>query len=135
MTSWEDVARTRATESGALADGGHYLGAVYLQGYNIECLLKRFHQIQGKPFPEHGKAGHDLKGLWQSSGLTAAPRGHSAEFLEAWSTNLRYEVALPAGSDAHTLMAGAIQIANRLNTRIRAVEVKKNKRRSRRRDS
>ena len=41
-----------------------------MAGYAIECSLKALLQKQGIPFPQSGREGHNLKGLWQSCRLS-----------------------------------------------------------------
>lgn len=120
MAVLQDVARLRAVESRCLQSSGHSLGAVYLQGYNVECLLKHYYLLRRKRYPDRGREGHDLRSLWEGSGIPGPPGGHAREFLEVWSTALRYESALPAGADAECLLKGARDLATRVTYRIRS---------------
>jgi hypothetical protein len=120
MSTMQDVARLRATEAGVLDSSGHRLGALYLQGYNVECLLKHLHDVRGKPRPTYGRDGHNLRQLWESAGMRVADTtGHAGEFLALWSTGLRYEFGLPPGADPDTLQSGALDLAARVTARVR----------------
>ncbi|MGA4857474.1 hypothetical protein ACPCAB_12545 [Streptomyces koyangensis] len=118
MSSFNEVANLRATEVQVLTEAKKTLGAVYLVGYVVECRLKHFLQLNGIPFPRSGREGHNLRGLWQSTGFTK-PYGHPSLFIEHWDTELRYRIALPAGVDAEDLLQGGQQLAGWVATRIR----------------
>lgn len=117
---WNDIAVARARESNALLVAGFHLGAVYLQGYNIECQLKHLLCQLGKRFPTSGSAGHNLRGLWETAGLPAHIPGYAGLFLEVWSTDLRYRTDLPAGFEVGNLMEGARSMAASVGYRIRS---------------
>ncbi|MFJ4619391.1 hypothetical protein [Streptomyces sp. NPDC088812] len=118
MSDFRAVAGVRAAESKLLADSGHYLGAVYLAGYVVECRLKTYLQLNGIRFPRGGNEGHNLKGLWRSANFPP-PRGHADLFILHWGTELRYESALPADVDPKDLLKGGRELASWVATRIR----------------
>ncbi|MFJ6139338.1 HEPN domain-containing protein [Kitasatospora sp. NPDC092286] len=116
----DDAARARQRESKLLRDHGLMCGAVYLAGYVVECKLKALLQKSGKSFPRSGAEGHNLRGLWDAAGLRSRDlSGHKREFLDLWTTSLRYDAALPEGSSAEDLLHGAQELASMVTLRIR----------------
>ncbi|WP_106981927.1 HEPN domain-containing protein [Streptomyces sp. NRRL S-31] len=118
MSDFQAVAGVRAAEAKTLADSGHYLGAVYLAGYVVECRLKTYLQLNGIRFPRGGSEGHNLRGLWRSAGFPSPP-GHADLFIAHWGTELRYETRLPADVDPKDLLKGGRELASWVATRIR----------------
>ncbi len=126
------VAQVRAAEAGALLQAGHRLGALYLQGYNVECLLKHLHQVRGQPHPKSGAAGHDLRGLWTSANLPVSlTAGHAGDFLAYWTTSLRYESVAPGKPETEQLFGGARDLAARVTARCRTPVIRADRRRRR----
>ena len=103
---WLAVARERGSDAGALRSRTESVGAPYLAGYAVECALKALLQKRGQAFPRQGRQGHNLRNLWRKTGFRLRdlhdPEGHRAYFVEEWSTDLRYEVVLPASPDRPT---------------------------------
>ncbi|MGV9276672.1 hypothetical protein [Streptomyces griseosporeus] len=118
MADYQAVAGVRAAEAKTLADSGHYLGAVYLAGYVVECRLKTYLQLNGIRFPRSGNEGHNLRGLWLSAQFPPPP-GHAHLFMVHWGTELRYEASLPADVDPKDLLKGGRELASWVATRIR----------------
>jgi hypothetical protein len=116
----EDAARARATEANLLEANGHLCCAVYLSGYVVECKLKSLLNKMGKPFPASGRAGHNLRGLWQAAGLRYGDlSGYRRAFLDIWATDLRYRAKLPEGHTPELLLKGARELAGLVTIRIR----------------
>ncbi|MFI7274297.1 hypothetical protein [Streptomyces sp. NPDC049879] len=132
MSSFNEVANLRAAEVQTLAESKKTLGAVYLAGYVVECRLKHLLHLNGIPFPRSGREGHNLRGLWQSAGLTK-PYGHASLFIDHWDTELRYKVALPVGVDAEDLLQGGQHLAGWVATRVRQTRSRVESRRRRHR--
>lgn len=110
---FEQAALAKARESNSLRANGHACCAVYLAGYVVECNLKALLAKQGKSFPRSGRGGHDLTALWNAAGFRARDlSGHRRQFIDYWSTALRYESVLPGGHDADNLLDGATQLAS-----------------------
>lgn len=109
------------------------LAAVYLAGYVVECRLKVLLNRQGKRYPQSGRQGHDLLGLWEHAGLRGQDlSGHRGEFLRLWSTALRYESELPNNVDVENLLTGGRELASMVTVRIRNTQPRR--RGSRRQD-
>lgn len=110
---WIDVAIARGADADALGkERPASIAAVYMVGYAVECSLKAYLRSQGKPFPERGSAGHNLRALWKQSGFQlrdlADENGTRTYFVEGWTTSLRYSAGLPAlPSDQAELLNGA----------------------------
>jgi len=59
-----------ADARGLLPERSGSAGPVYLAGYAVECSLKALLQRRGRSFPAYGTQGHNLRALWNRSGLT-----------------------------------------------------------------
>jgi hypothetical protein len=115
----EDAARARATEANCLAASGHLCGAAYLAGYVIECKLKILLGKMGRPFPQSGRKGHDLLGLWQAAGLRYEDiGGFRRAFLDYWSTSVRYTAVVESEHAPTDLLKGARELASYVSVRI-----------------
>ncbi len=127
---WVAVACIRGADSNAmLKTGGASTGPVYMAGYAVECSLKAFLMIQGTPFPAGGAAGHDLAGLWKAARLRLTDLGDTngakTFYVDTWSTDLRYQVAVPSALTSQELVTGAMALAGWLQTRVRRVSKRK----------
>ena len=127
------VADARAAEAARLLEGGLTLGAVYLAGYEIECLLKAL-LLSVTPFKDQaavleefrGKAGHNLIHLrdrYLESGGAAVPPPVGAALLilvNNWSTDLRYHpgIAYSGGVGTNAYFAAVAAIASWARQRI-----------------
>jgi HEPN domain-containing protein len=122
--AWLAVANERAADAEALLlKRKTSSGCAYMAGYAIECSLKAYLQGSGTAFPTSGGEGHNLRGLWRRSGFQISDlqdaNGAKAFFLKQWSTDLRYEVALPTHLRAEELLQGAKALNGWLQTRCR----------------
>jgi HEPN domain-containing protein len=112
---WSEVATERQSDARALCEQrAESVGTVYLAGYAVECALKAYLQRAGLPFPTAGREGHNLRGLWRSSGFRlrdlADHAGTKSFYINCWSTDLRYETSIPSIAAAEHLVAGAGQL-------------------------
>ena len=76
-----EIGDARVQEAEALLDAGHYVGAVYLGGYAVECYLKAAicHRLRWTDLLETFKT-HDLDGLIRHSGLEPELHENTATF-------------------------------------------------------
>jgi hypothetical protein len=126
---FEDAALARAREAHHLRDHGLMGGALYLSGYVIECRLKALLGKMGKSFPRSGRAGHDLIALWERAGLRYDDlSGFRKQFIDYWSTDLRYSGDIPASDRPEDLLAGAHSLAGYVQRRIRNTKGSRRKR-------
>jgi HEPN domain-containing protein len=121
---WIEVANERMTDAAEMFSARSLsIGPVYMAGYAVECSLKAYLQHMGIPRPPHGPGGHDLRGLWRSSGLSLSElgdrKGEKAFYLKDWSTDLRYEVRPDLSCPAEELIQGAKELTGWLQTRMR----------------
>src|SRR5260370_167884 len=101
------AAQERAADADRLWAAQRHCGALYMAGYAVECRLKTLLQRGGRKFPTSGSEGHNLRGLWEAAGLALRDQsGRKKQFLEFWSTNLRYQPRLPEGTDHLGLYEG-----------------------------
>ncbi|MFM6194164.1 MAG: HEPN domain-containing protein [Planktothrix sp.] len=120
---WLNLARERAADADAIyKQRPDSIAVVYMAGYAIECSLKALLQKQGIPFPQSGREGHNLKGLWQSCRLSLSDlkdqKGCKTFFIENWNTDLRYEISLQvaSGLKIEELLNGAKELAGWIQT-------------------
>jgi len=109
---WLFVARERAQDGSAMMVARPTsAGAVYMMGYGIECSLKGFLRSQSRPFPTSGRAGHNLRALWEVAGFRLSDlndhNGAKTFYIECWSTDLRYEADLPSSTSPEVLLQAA----------------------------
>ncbi|NET56187.1 MAG: hypothetical protein F6K47_08420 [Symploca sp. SIO2E6] len=123
---WLAVAKQRASDAEAISKHQpQSVGSVYLAGYAIECSLKALLHRQGRPFPQHGNEGHNLKGLWEASGFRLCDlqdtKGIQTFFLQEWNTAWRYETTIPSnpGLAIADLMQGAKLLTGKIQTAVR----------------
>jgi hypothetical protein len=129
---WLAVAKERASDAEAIhKQYPNSVGAIYLAGYAIECTLKALLQKRGISYPTSGREGHNLQGLWKAARFQFSDlqdtQGTQTFFLEKWSTDLRYETALPVniGLEVQELMTGAKHLSGRIRTEIRRSKPRK----------
>lgn len=97
-------------------------GALYLAGYVVECKLKLLLSKMGKPYPNAGKPGHDLKTLWDTAGLRRDDQGgFRRAFLEYWSTDLRYSGLVSSEHAPEDLLRGAQELAGYVTKRTTSI--------------
>ncbi len=96
------AAEARLDESRHLSKYGYTMGAVYLAGYVVECVLKALvvgchpeHEQQGVITGFRGALAHDYDWLlrrYRTAGGATLPREVAEAFglLEPWGTDLRY---------------------------------------------
>ena len=123
---WLNVARERLVDADRLQHNRpSSVASVYLAGYAVECTLKALLQKQGKPFPSHGSAGHNLRNLWRACGFQLNDlrdsRGDRTFYIDVWDTSLRYETELPQhlGLKTEGLIQGAKSLCSFLQTQMR----------------
>ncbi len=89
-----EAAQERRDEAWHLYENGRYVGALYLTGVAVECLLRAYRVRRGLPF----QARHNLIGLYQESGLMEFINERNRERLAAdlgevwsrWKNDYRY---------------------------------------------
>lgn len=123
---WLNLALERAADADAIyQQRPDSIAVVYMAGYAIECSLKALLQKQGIPFPQSGREGHNLKGLWQASGLKLSDLkddlGCKTFFIQNWNTDLRYEISLTttSGLKIEELLHGAKKLTGQIQTQTR----------------
>ena len=97
------IVAARAKEAASVRSSGLSQGAVYLAGYEVECLLKALLLTVTRPADRadlleefRGKVGHNLVHLrdaYREAAGAAMPRAINLAFLTVtgqWSPNLRY---------------------------------------------
>lgn len=92
---WLDISKERQADARALlTDRNCSIGPVYMAGYAVETSLKALLSVKGKAFPRSGNGGHNLKGLWKSTGLKFSDIKCENQlfFLQHWNTSFRYEL-------------------------------------------
>lgn len=120
----------RLAEADLLRAGRRSVGAVYLAGYAIECVLKALilsladeHEQPGVIDQFRGARAHEftwLKTLYRESGGAAFPRDVAAAFVVAdtWGTRLRYSPRLEYPGDADAFFRATDVILGWANERI-----------------
>jgi hypothetical protein len=129
---WCSIANERAADAEAMKSTRcTSIGGVYMAGYAIECSLKALLQIQGTPFPRHGKEGHNLRGLWESSGFRLTDlsdvKGEKTFFMENWDTSLRYELTCSSNLTVIELVDGAKNLTGWIQSQIRRSSSRKHR--------
>jgi HEPN domain-containing protein len=125
IEDWISAANERAADAEALLRGrADSIGSVYLAGYAIECCLKAYLRATRKPVPTRGSQGHNLTALWHACGFRkvdiADAHGCRTFYVEQWSTDLRYEIALDYSSASTSeLVSAGRQLAGMIQQRIR----------------
>lgn len=97
-------------------ENGFYIGAVYLAGYAVECMLKAL-ILNASPKRQHasleagfrGKRAHDFEELrlqCKRLGSIAFPPtvSQSLAFVGTWETDLRYRPGLGSLQDAQRFL-------------------------------
>lgn len=76
----------------------------------------------GKPYPAAGKAGHDLKALWDAAGLLREEQGGFRKaFIEYWSTDLRYSALVSSAHAPEDLLKGAQELSSYVTKRTNSI--------------
>jgi hypothetical protein len=112
IEGWLNVARERAQDGSAMISARPTsAGPVYMMGYGIECSLKGYLKSQRRAFPTSGRAGHDLRALWEAAGFRLSDindkNGAKTFYIERWSTDLRYAAVLPDSTAPGDLLRAA----------------------------
>ena len=116
------VAYQRFEEAEVLFEAGYYIGAVYLAGYAIECILKTL-ILEATPEKDHavveaefrGQRAHDYEWLRHRYRQTHAPAwptdiSQALTFVGTWETALRYTSGVRDRHDAARFLAEARKI-------------------------
>ena len=116
------VAYQRFEEAEVLFEAGYYIGAVYLAGYAIECILKTL-ILEATPEQDHaaveaefrGQRAHDYEWLRHRYVQTRAPAwpadiSQALTFVGTWETSLRYTPGVGDRRDASRFLAEARKI-------------------------
>lgn len=116
------AAYQRFAEAAVLFDAEYYLGAIYLAGYTVECILKAL-ILAATPASQHtrveaefrGQRGHDYAWLRHRYNQTQAPSWppairRSLMFVGTWAPALRYVPGLGNRRDAERFLAEAQHI-------------------------
>ena len=116
------VAYQRFEEAEVLFEAGYYVGAVYLAGYAVECMLKTL-ILEATPEKDHatveaefrGQRAHDYEWLRYRYVQTHAPGlpadiGQALAFVRTWETSLRYTPGVGDRDDASRFLAEARKI-------------------------
>lgn len=124
------VAYQRFEEAEVLFEAGYYIGAVYLAGYAVECMLKTL-ILEATPEKEHesveaelrGQRAHQYEWLRHRYAQTHAPRlppeiSQSLAFVRTWETSLRYTPGLGHRHDASRFLAEARKILEWADSRM-----------------
>lgn len=120
---WIAVANERGADAQAmLPQRQDSAGPVYMAGYAVECALKAYLSDQGIARPA-GRPGHDLRGLWKSSGFRLADltdsQGTKSFYVEDWSTDLRYRIRMDSRRSTPELVAGARVLSGWIQMRLK----------------
>ena len=120
----------RLAEADLLRAGSRSLGAVYLAGYAVECVLKALilsladeHEQADVIAEFRGGRAHDLtwlKALYREAGGAAFPRGVAEAFVvvDTWGTELRYSPRVQYPGDADAFFRAVDTILGWANERI-----------------
>lgn len=106
------VAFQRLEEAEVLSGAGYHMGAVYLAGYSVECMLKAL-ILNATPEQKHEEVelefrvqrAHDYEWLRNRYAQTKAPgfpreTNDSLVFVSTWETTLRYTPGMGDPDDA-----------------------------------
>jgi len=123
-SQWMEVGNQRAADAVAiLLKHANSVGSFYLAGYAIECSLKAYLLSLRKPFPAHGRSGHNLRGLWHKSELKLQDLddndGCKAFYLFSWSTDYRYHSVLKCPHEREKLIRRAKELTGWIQTLVR----------------
>ena len=120
IDDWLEAASARSTDAHNLYDKRSFVAALYLSGYVVECRLKALIIINGNKPPTWGPKGHELRGLVEKAGFRLSDIGPDRrQFLEHWSTDLRYQASLPSGMDHASFFEAAKGLSGWLAKRIK----------------
>jgi hypothetical protein len=132
-SDWISVANERAADADTMKTTRcTSIGCVYMAGYAIECSLKALLQSKGTAFPRHGQEGHNLRGLWETSGFRLSDlsdsTGAKAFFIENWDTSLRYELTCDSSLTISELVDGAKHLTGWIQNQIRRNQTRRTNR-------
>lgn len=122
--AWLEIGRERAADAEAvLKERPASICSIYLAGYSVECSIKAYLQATGRKVITSGGEGHNLTGLWKSSGLRKSDiggtEGARTFYFEEWNTALRYSTTGSFGGQTHDdLVTGARQITGWLHQQV-----------------
>jgi hypothetical protein len=124
---WQERAVERGLDASAIVEKRpNSICAIYVAGYAVECSLKAYLASRKIKFSTSGKSGHDIKGLWDSTGFRLSDiydiNGVKTYYISQWSTALRYEITVPNGYSASELVLGAQKLASWILTRTKRNE-------------
>jgi hypothetical protein len=116
------VAFQRLEEAEVLSKAGYHIGAVYLAGYAVECMLKTL-ILNATPEQNHeevemefrGQRAHQYEWLRYRYAQTNAPglppeTNASLVFVSTWETSLRYKPGMGDPKDADRFLAEVTSI-------------------------
>lgn len=124
------VSYQRLAEAEVLFEAGFYIGAVYLAGYAVECMLKTL-IMNAQPEKDHepteaefrGQRAHQYEWLRHRYAQTNAPGlpasiSESLTFVSTWETSLRYKPGLGEPKDASRFLKEVQNILKWADSRI-----------------
>jgi len=124
------VAYQRLEEAEVLFEGGYFVGAVYLAGYAVECMLKAL-ILNSLPAKDHesveaefrGQRAHQYEWLRLRYAQTNAPGlpaeiGRSLAFVSTWETSLPYTPGLGDRQDVLRFLAESRKILDWADKRL-----------------
>lgn len=116
------VAFQRLEEAEVLSRAGYHIGAVYLAGYAVECMLKTL-ILNATPEQNHeeveaefrGQRAHQYEWLRLRYAQANAPQlppetNESLVFVSTWETSLRYQPGMGDPRDAERFLAEVTSI-------------------------
>lgn len=121
-TRFQAVARIRLQDASVLLDHRRFLGALYLAGYAIECVLKW--AVTQRHGPAHLSSDfevHNWDVLVQKAGLDRSLKANGplsamySESAELWRPELRYESKEPDQREAERLYRQIKQVYDWIN--------------------
>jgi hypothetical protein len=124
------VAFQRLEEADVLSNAGYHIGAVYLAGYAVECMLKSL-ILDATPEQNHeeveaefrGQRAHQYEWLRDRYAQTNAPGlpskvNESLVFVSTWETTLRYKPGMGNPRDADRFLTEVASILEWADSRI-----------------
>ena len=124
-TVYREVAQLRLEDARVLLESRRFLGAVYLAGYAVECLLK--YGITRRQatlhLPEEFEI-HKVDRLMNAAGLSPALQSETlvaavfSEIADKWGPELRYRTKALSSRDASRLYDQTVQVYNWVNENV-----------------